>query len=138
MTKPTDIRVVGTKLYLLPTENRIPRKFGHEIVTSVTCARACVTVADTRGRRAEGWGETPLGVQWAWPGGLPYEQRHQAFKQFCLRLAEAWADIKGSGHALGIGHNFQEENLPVLLARFNQQNQATVEPMPSRAALLLP
>ncbi len=136
MTKPTDIRVVGTKLYFLPIENRIPLKFGHETVTSVTCARACVTVADTRGRRAEGWGETPLGVQWAWPGGLPYEPRHQAFKQFCLRLAEAWADFEGSGHALEIGHDFQEEILPVLLARFNQQNKAIGEPMPWLAALI--
>src|SRR5947209_14491379 len=103
MTKPTDIRVVGTKLYFLPIENRIPLKFGHETVTSVTCARACVTVADIRGRRAEGWGETPLGVQWAWPGGLPYEPRHQAFKQFCLRPAATWAHVGGSGPALGGG-----------------------------------
>ena len=42
-----------------------------------------VTVEDSSGHTAEGWGETPLSVQWFWPSDLPYEPRHQALKDFC-------------------------------------------------------
>src|ERR1044072_2422823 len=82
MSKPTDIRVVGARLYFLPLQLRVPLKFGTETVNSVTCARACVRVEDRRGRTTEGWGETPLSVQWVWPGKIPYELRHDALKRF--------------------------------------------------------
>ena len=136
MTKSTDVRVVGARLYFLPVHTRLPLKFGPEITTSVTCARACLTVADCKGRAAEGWGETPLSVQWVWPSRLSYEARHEALKAFCILLAEAWTHFDGSGHAMEVGHDFQEEILPVLLARFNQSNSKLEEPMPLLAALV--
>jgi hypothetical protein len=71
MSKPTDIRVVDAALYFLPIKARMPIKFGPETLDSVTCARVRVTVEDRSGRRAEGWGETPLSVQWAWPSSQP-------------------------------------------------------------------
>ena len=52
MTNPTDIRVIGTELYFLPVQTRVPLKFGPETLTSVTCARACVRVRDRQGREA--------------------------------------------------------------------------------------
>ena len=67
MAKPTDVRPIAAAVYFLPIKTRMPLKFGPEIITEVTCARIRVTVADTRGRRAEGWGETPLSVQWVPP-----------------------------------------------------------------------
>ena len=88
MSKSTDVRIVATRLYFLPLEMRVPLKFGAKTVTSVTCARACVTVEDSRGQRAEGWGETPLSVQWVWPSRQPYVERHKRLKQFCILLAE--------------------------------------------------
>ncbi len=136
MAKQTDVRVVGARLYFLPVHTRVPLKFGPEITTSVTCARACLTVADRKGRTAEGWGETPLSVQWVWPSRLSYEARHEALKAFCILLAEAWTQFDGSGHAMEVGHDFQEEILPVLLARFNQSNSKLEEPMPLLAALV--
>ena len=132
----TDIQLIGARLYFLPLRTRVPLKFGPEITTSVTCARACVTVSDAQGRRAEGWGETPLSVQWVWPGNLPYEPRHQVMKDFCARLAEAWAQFDGRGHSLEIGHDFQERVLPTLLARFNKEGRGVAEPMPWLAALV--
>ncbi|MGB6043897.1 MAG: hypothetical protein WBF93_12130, partial [Pirellulales bacterium] len=65
--KATDVRVQSVALYFLPVQVRVPLKFGPETLTSVTCARAQVTVRDASGRTAAGWGETPLSVQWAWP-----------------------------------------------------------------------
>jgi L-alanine-DL-glutamate epimerase-like enolase superfamily enzyme len=117
VTKSTDISVVGTRLYFIPIQMRMPLKFGPETVTSVTCARVRVTVADRTGRRAEGWGETPLSVQWVWPSKLPYETRHQALKTFCAQLAEAWVGFGEFGHPIEIGYAFQEQLLPVLRSR---------------------
>jgi L-alanine-DL-glutamate epimerase-like enolase superfamily enzyme len=134
MPKPTDIRATGATLYFLPIQTRVPLKFGPEVTTGVTCARACLTVADGRGRTASGWGETPLSVQWVWPGALPYEQRHQALKSFCQELARAWAGFEGTGHAIEVGQDFQDHILPGLLKAFNAARQD--EPMPWLAALV--
>src|SRR5439155_286105 len=90
MSKTTDIQVVGARLYFLPLQTRVPLKFGTETVISVTCARACLQVADRQGRVAEGWGETPLSVQWVWPSGTPYERRHDALRRLSVTLAKAW------------------------------------------------
>src|SRR5580700_1672441 len=108
MAKETDVRPVAAALYFLPVTTRMPLKFGPETVTSVTCARVRLTVADRAGRRADGWGETPLSVQWVWPSSLAYETRHQVLKAFCTRLTDAWTDFDVFGHALEVGHDFQE------------------------------
>lgn len=112
-------RILSARLYFLPVRTRVPLKFGPETLTSVTCARVRLCVRDSRGRIAEGWGETPLSVQWVWPSSLPYEPRHRALKDFCVRLARAWAGHEARGHALEIGHDFIETVLPRLRAEFN-------------------
>jgi L-alanine-DL-glutamate epimerase-like enolase superfamily enzyme len=98
-------------LYLLPVHTRVPLKFGAETLTSVTCARVCVTVADRQGRTATGWGETPLSVEWVWPSTLPYGVRHDALLSFTNELARKWADFDCCGHPLEIGYAFQQEFL---------------------------
>ena len=136
MSKTTDIRVVGARLYFIPIHMRIPLKFGTETVTSVTCARACARVSDAAGRTAEGWGETPLSVQWVWPSKTEYEVRHRALKNCCVKLAEAWTKFGGFGHALEIGHDFQEKALPVCLQELNRAANGAGETIPWLAALL--
>ena len=108
-------------MYFLPVETRVPLKFGPETLTYVTCARVCMRVEDGAGRTAEGWGETPLSVQWVWPSSLSYENRHTALKEFCIKLAESWARTDTSGHPIEVGHAFQEKQLRTLLAEFNEQ-----------------
>src|SRR5947207_15407258 len=90
MSKSTDIRVVGARLYCIPIQMRIPLKFGTETVTSVTCARACVRVADRQDRTAEGWGETPLSVQWVWPGKTAYEIRRSEERRVGKECRSRW------------------------------------------------
>ena len=115
MHESTGISVRSVSLYLLPVETRVPLKFGSETLTSVTCARVRLEVSDGRGRVAEGWGETPLSVQWAWPSALSYSERHEVMKRFCRMLAAAWVDFSEAGHPIDVGVDFQQQVLPGLL-----------------------
>jgi L-alanine-DL-glutamate epimerase-like enolase superfamily enzyme len=128
-------RITSVRLYFLPVATRMPLKFGRETLTSVTCARAAVTVVDEKGNQAEGWGETPLSVQWVWPSALPYDKRHDLLKQFCRQLASAWMSFEHSGHPLEIGFEFQGQ---VMRRELDKQNATTAlqEPMPWLAALV--
>jgi L-alanine-DL-glutamate epimerase-like enolase superfamily enzyme len=134
MSKPTDIQVRGAALYFLPVRTRIPLKFGPETLNEVTCARARIQVSDRRGAVAEGWGETPLSVQWVWPSRLPYQHRNERLQSFSVRLAKAWAEFPGAGHPMELGHDFKEQILPTLLKEANEA--ADAEPMPWLAALV--
>jgi L-alanine-DL-glutamate epimerase-like enolase superfamily enzyme len=136
MSRSTDVRVAKVTLYFLPVETRVPLKFGPETLTSVTCARARLRVVDAKGRTAEGWGETPLSVQWVWPSSLSYRERHAALKRFCVTLAEAWAAFEETAHPMEVGDGFQKKVLPDLLAEVNVERGSGAEPMPWLAALV--
>jgi L-alanine-DL-glutamate epimerase-like enolase superfamily enzyme len=132
--KPTDVRVAGIAVYFLPVAMRTPLKFGHEILTEVTCCRVRLTVEDRDRRRAVGWGETPLSVQWAWPANSPYEIRLDAMRRFALEIARTWTADDSFGHPLELSIDFQQRSIPSLLAG---QNSALGDaPMPYLAALI--
>lgn len=134
MAKPTDIRPRGAQLYFLPVRTRVPLKFGAETLTEVTCARVALLVEGRDGRRAVGWGETPLNVQWVWPSPLPYAARHEALRAFCVQLAKAWSEFDRAGHPIEVGYDFLEQVLPGLLNEFNAARGG--EPMPRLAGLV--
>jgi L-alanine-DL-glutamate epimerase-like enolase superfamily enzyme len=133
--KTTDITVSGLELYFLPVTTRVPLKFGSETLSSVTCARVRMLVEDRSGRKAEGWGETPLSVPWVWPSALPHRARDLALRDFCEQLALAWSNLNGYGHPLELGHDFQLNVLPTLLAGFNRESPPE-ERVPFLAALV--
>ncbi len=136
MSRPTDVRPVAVELYFLPITARMPLKFGPEVTTEVTCARVKITVEDGTGRRAEGWGETPLSVQWVWPSKLGYEERHQALKALCVAIGQAWATRHGpAGHPMELGHHFLEHILPGVTTHANAA-RAGAEPIPHLASLV--
>ncbi|MBN2554261.1 MAG: hypothetical protein JXB06_15895, partial [Spirochaetales bacterium] len=130
-----DVRPAAVRLYFLPVENRIPLKFGTEITTRGTVVRVCMTVRDSARHSGQGWGETPLAVSWVWPGGLSHEYRDGVLRDFCLRLAPAWAGFDEWGHPMEIGHAFIEQVLPQLLTRFNG-DRVSEEPLPWLGALV--
>ena len=80
-------KITGVQLYFIPIEARVPLKFGTETLRSVTCARVGLRVADEYGHEVEGWGETPLSVQWGWPSAVAYAARQEAMFDFCQQLA---------------------------------------------------
>jgi L-alanine-DL-glutamate epimerase-like enolase superfamily enzyme len=133
--KPTDIHPVKSELYFLPVKTRVPLKFGAETLDEVTCARVRLRVVNDRGERAEGWGETPLSVQWVWPSPLPYGERLRTLQNFCVLLAAEIARFEFSGHPLEVGVEFQERILPSLLRQVNQQRPPDAA-MPWLAALV--
>ncbi|MDB5350381.1 MAG: enolase superfamily enzyme related to L-alanine-DL-glutamate epimerase [Planctomycetota bacterium] len=137
MPRTTDVRPAAASLYLLPVRTRMPLKFGPETLTEVTCARVKLTVEDRRGRRAEGWGETPLSVQWAWPSRLTVAERYEAMVGFCRSLNRSWAsDVQSFGHAMEIGHEFIDIHLSELHGREFEAEKLPAEPMPWLAALI--
>jgi L-alanine-DL-glutamate epimerase-like enolase superfamily enzyme len=133
MAHSTDVRIAGATLFFLSAKLRTPLKFGAETVQQSTTARVRVRVKDAGGRSADGWGETPLGAAWSWPGASPSSAREEAMQQFCLQLARAWSAFAERGHPMEIGHAFLEHELPRLLREFNR---ARSEPMPHLAALV--
>jgi hypothetical protein len=137
MPKPTDFRPVAVELHFLPITARMPLKFGPEVTTEVTCARVKMTVEDSQGRRAAGWGETPLSVAWVWPSHLSYHERHDALRSLCLKVAAAWVGWNGPpGHPIEVGHRFLDEALPNLVASFNHSQRQGTEAVPWLGALV--
>jgi L-alanine-DL-glutamate epimerase-like enolase superfamily enzyme len=137
MSKQTDVRPVAIALYFLPIKSRVPLKFGPEVTTEVTCARVRMTVEDRQGKRASGWGETPLSVQWVWPSQLSYEERHQALRSLSLEIARAWLRSPVEpGHPMEVGHRFQAEVLPKVTGDFNGTASREREGVPHLAALV--
>lgn len=132
---PHDVRIRAVSWHALPVQTRVPLKFGHDTLTEVVCARVRLTVARADGQRGEGWGETPLSVQWVWPSSLSYATRLRALEEFCDLLTEAYAQFPASGHAMEIGHDFLEAVLPRLLDSFNASLPPGVR-MPKLAALV--
>ncbi|HEY3854597.1 MAG TPA: mandelate racemase/muconate lactonizing enzyme family protein [Verrucomicrobiae bacterium] len=134
-SKLTDVRITGSELYFLPIQTRVPLKFGSETLTEVTCARVRVRVEFAPGRMAEGWGETPLSVQWVWPSKLSHDERSRALKEFCQRISKNFASFPITGHPFEISHAFQETVLQDLLRQINEE-RIDREPMPWLAALV--
>ena len=54
MSRPTDVRCIGSEVRFLPVHTRMPLKFGAETVTFVTCARVALHVVDRLGNKAVG------------------------------------------------------------------------------------
>jgi L-alanine-DL-glutamate epimerase-like enolase superfamily enzyme len=119
--KPTDIRVTAAQVHFLPVTMRVPLKFGPETVTNAVCLRVRVEVADRRGNRADGWGETPLSVSWVWPSTLGVAERCQRMEQFSVRLAQRLVASGFEGHPMEIGHDFIHGPLAETLAAANAE-----------------
>lgn len=109
------VRIVDSALYYLPISTITPLKFGRVTVTELECLRVRMTV-EADGRTYDGWGETPLNIPWAWPEQAGAAVRTPAVRGLCSRIADAWREHGARGHALELGHQFLEEELPQVWA----------------------
>jgi L-alanine-DL-glutamate epimerase-like enolase superfamily enzyme len=136
MSTIAQVRTKSVRLYYLPVETRMPLKFGIETLTNVMVARTCVQVEANDGSLHEGWGETPLSVQWVWPGSLPYVERLECMQRFCEQLAKAVVHFELKADALEWGWQFQETRLHDLWNAFNTEHRPGKDPMPWLASLV--
>jgi L-alanine-DL-glutamate epimerase-like enolase superfamily enzyme len=83
-----------------------------------------VKLRDRSGQEAEGWGECPLNVQWAWPSQESYALRFDAMITFCRILAAEFASFADWGHPMELGDAFQREVLPNLMQDFEVRGLA--------------
>ncbi len=132
--RPTDIRLIGIQVFLLPIQTRVPLKFGTETLTRVSCLRVRILVESGAGRLAEGWGETPLSVQWVWPSPTPYGQRLAVMERFLQRVAQRLSEWSFSAHAFEMGVELLDAALPTWLTEFNSNEEI---PLPYLASLLI-
>jgi len=109
--KSSDIHIISASVYFIPVTMRVPLKFGPETVTSVVCLRVKIAVEDRAGRRAEGWGETPLSVSWVWPSTISVAERAQRMESFSIRLAQSLVTCGLEGHPMEIGADFIHKHL---------------------------
>ena len=130
------IKTRSCELYFIPISTRMPLKFGIETLTEVVLARVKVRVTASDGKHCSGWGETPLSVQWVWPGSLPYQERLNAMQTFCEMLARAVVEFDLSADPIELGWQFQEAQLPQLLHTFNMNQRKGKGSMPWLAALV--
>ena len=134
---PKDCQVEDASVYFIPVDMRMPLKFGAALVTNISIVRVRLGVEGANGSRADGWGETPLSAQWAWPSSSPFAEREACMEDFCVRLAPAWRALEDGGHPMELGASFHDHELPRLLEELNHERAARgEEPMPWLAALV--
>ena len=112
MPEKYDVRVADCELYFLPLVMRTPLKFGSEVSTGYDSALVRLTVEGRDGRRAAGWGESPLSPAWAWPDAAPFGERLEKMRAFCRKLGHLWKAFDRTGHPMEIGYGFLETRLP--------------------------
>jgi L-alanine-DL-glutamate epimerase-like enolase superfamily enzyme len=136
--KQTDIRPIAAKTYHIPAPLRVELKFGAgDPIKNLFCNRVFLTVKSQEGNEADGVGETPINMPWAWPSQeLSYQEREAAMLKFCKALTKAWAEFGVFGHPIMVGHRFQEDVLKGLWEAFNDSELSGKEKMPWLAALV--
>lgn len=111
-------RITGVRLYHLPVTNRVSYHFGTQTLNQVTCLRVALTVQRADGQRFEGWGETPLNLGWAWPGGDTH-LRLDTLNSLILEIGRCLVAFEAEGHPLEISHAFQQSELTRLRKDFS-------------------
>ena len=120
MEENKKIRIVKAELYILPVTLRIPLKFGDQVLQSVSCARVRIIIENSKGKQAEGWGETPLSAAWVWPSNLEYNVREKRLIEICKAIGDAYCQLNIEGHPFELGQKFIQNHIKDLKNEHNQ------------------
>ena len=114
------------RITFIPVKMRLPLKFGAETIESIQIAHVKAEVYG-----AEGLGETPLSVAWAWPSELSFAFREESMCRFCCFISEYIR--KPENDPMTWGKYYLDGALQTLLDEFNRTNRTD---MPYLAALI--
>lgn len=102
MAKPTDIKIVNAGITFEPVTFRTPLKFGGRTVKETKLINVEVTVESRGKKHAVGFGSTPIGNIWAWPGtnGVTPEQAEAVMTDYAQRVVGLTEGFIDYGHPL--------------------------------------
>jgi hypothetical protein len=130
-----ECKVTKVTLYFLSVKTRVPLKFGAETLESAEVARVAIEVEGASGKKAVGWGETPLSAPWAWPSSLEVGVRTEVMKETCRQIGGAIESAAFVGHPMDIGSVILETILPQVIGQINK-DRGEHEKMPHLAGLI--
>ncbi|UCC67065.1 MAG: hypothetical protein JSV79_07905 [Armatimonadota bacterium] len=105
----SDVRVIETRPYFIPTKARTPLKFGAVVMDSVEYAQVRVAVETRGGKRGAGWGGMFLADMWAFPDDrVPQDQRVAAMKEVTRRYCRLVSEHGESGHPIDLYFEVEE------------------------------
>ncbi len=134
--RSTDVHVREVRLDYEHFRYRTPIKFGGVALDRVTLLNVHVTVENSAGKSAVGFGSMPMGNVWAFPSRqLSYEQTLAAMQWVASRVQETYQACTVSGHPIDITHQLEPEILET--AAECTKSQQLPEPVPTLAVLVV-
>ena len=135
MSKLTDIRIVEATCDFEAVAYRTPLTFGGRVTETTTLINVEVTVENSRGDYATGYGSMPIGNIWAWPSAeVSPEAAEGAMAEFAQRVVSLVESYPEFGHPMDIMFGLAAEYHH--LGRAVPQQQGLDEAIPELAQLV--
>ncbi|MCA9026778.1 MAG: hypothetical protein KDA86_16345 [Planctomycetaceae bacterium] len=135
MSKPSDIRVIDTRISFDPCPFRTPLKFGGRVMSTSKLINVEVTVENEDGNHATGFGSMPVGNIWAWPAGkVEPDDAEKAMMNFSERALRLFELIPESGHPIDLVFHVSAEYHH--LGKTVSETMKLAEPVPALAQLV--
>lgn len=135
MSKPTDIRVVETRMEVEQLRFRTPLKFGGRVMSEAEIVNVVVRVETASGKSAEGFGSMPLGNVWAWPSKVVEPpQAAAAMRLLAEKINEAGSELRELAHPLDHIHSLSPSYAKLAAGVVEQLHVG--EPMPALPILV--
>jgi L-alanine-DL-glutamate epimerase-like enolase superfamily enzyme len=101
--KATDVRIDEVTVGYEHHRYRVPLKFGGTATDRVTILNVQCVVSTKNGKRAHGFGSTPMGNVWSWPSRtLSYDQTLEAMTALVGSIRDITAGHKAYGHPIDL------------------------------------
>jgi L-alanine-DL-glutamate epimerase-like enolase superfamily enzyme len=134
--KATDVRIEEMTASYEEHRYRTPLKFGGTLTDRVTILNVRCVVSSRSGKRAHGFGSTPMGNVWAWPSKtLSYDQTLASLQALAARIRDLAAAHREYGHPVDLAWALDAPFLDA--AREVERARGLSEPIPKMATLVI-